>query len=108
MPDADSAPVTTCATKQSTPDRIAIPPIALVRVISLGVAIPAFAAADYTWEFRQHPGGSVLRNNLRFGVAVGAGCAVLTASSLIVPQVSASSVTPLCGQYQYMPVANKL
>jgi hypothetical protein len=28
------------------------PTIALVRVITLGAAILAFAAADYTWEFR--------------------------------------------------------
>jgi hypothetical protein len=68
----------------------------------------AFAAADYTWQFRQHPGGSALRKNLRFGMAGGAGCAVLTASSLIVPQASAAPITLICGQYQYMPVTNKL
>jgi hypothetical protein len=49
-----------------------------------------------------------LRKNIAVGLAAGSGCAILAICSLIGPQASASSATTLCGQYQHMPVTNKL
>jgi hypothetical protein len=50
----------------------------------------------------------VLRKNLTFGVAGGTACVLITAWCLTAAQASASSATQICGQYQHIPVTNKL
>jgi hypothetical protein len=49
----------------------------------------------------------VLRKSVTSGVAGGAGCAVLAAWCIFVPQASASSITQMCRYDQSMPVANR-